>query len=123
MHWKGMVYVMSNTAKQIADFSIWDSVVNDRIVQFEDLERKYRDRCKTVETLVEENEKLKAGIDEASEKVNFVCGELNEKEARIQVLAQEVVDLKQWIANMEDSVCWKITKPIRMLLDKVKSRK
>lgn len=114
---------MSNTAKQIADFSIWDSVVNDRIVQFEDLERKYRDRCKTVETLVEENEKLKAGIDEASEKVNFVCGELNEKEARIQVLAQEVVDLKQWIANMEDSVCWKITKPIRMLLDKVKSRK
>ncbi len=114
---------MNSTAEKRMDFSIWDSVVNDRIIQFEDLEKKYRDRCRKTEALVEENEKLKERMEEASAKADSVCSELNEQNARIRAMDQEIADLKQWIANMENSFSWRITKPIRILLDKIKGGK
>ena len=111
---------MNSKAEKKADFSIWNSVVNDRIVQFEDLERKYRDRCSKNEALAEENENMKEQMERVAVKADAVYMELNEKKAQIQALNQEITDLKQWIFNMENSFCWRITKPIRVLLNGIK---
>lgn len=109
---------MSGVTEKRADFSIWDSVVNDRIVQFEDLDQKYRNRGKKIEALAEENEILRTKMEEVSAKFNSVSDELNEKDAQIKELSQEVSDLKQWIVNMENSTCWKLTMPLRRIIDK-----
>ena len=111
---------MSNVAKKITDFSIWDSVVNDKIIQLEDLGEKYRDRGRKIEALSEENEVLKAGREEAFARIGSMKEELKEKDDQIRSLVQEVRNLKQWIENMENSTCWKVTKPIRILMGKIK---
>ena len=111
---------MSSAAKKITDFSIWDSVVNDRIIQLEDLEEKYRSRGRKMEALAEENEILKAESREISERLTSMRGEMDKKDAQIRSLDQEVRNLRQWIENMENSTCWKVTKPIRILMGKIK---
>lgn len=113
---------MSGVTEKRADFSIWDSVVNDRIVQFEDLDQKYRNRGKKIEALAEENEILREKMEEVSAKFNSISDELNEKDARIKALCQEVADLKQWIVNMENSTCWKMTGPLRKVLGLINRR-
>ena len=111
---------MSNVAKKITDFSIWDSVVNDKIIQLEDLGEKYRDRGRKIEALSEENEILKAGREEVFARIGSMKEELKEKDDQIRLLDLEVRNLRQWIENMENSTCWKVTKPIRILMGKVK---
>lgn len=44
---------MSNATKKLTDFSVWDSVVNDRIVPFEELDGKYRSKCRKIKGVFE----------------------------------------------------------------------
>ena len=111
---------MNNVAKKISDLSIWNSVVNDKIIQLEELEKKYWSRGRKMETLAEENEILKADKEEITAQLTSVKAELNGKDAQIRILNREVRNLKQWIENMENSTCWKVTKPIRVLMGKIR---
>lgn len=114
--------VMAGIAQRRREFSIWDSVVEDRILQFEELDQKYRSKCREVETLEEENEKLKEQIEEAYAKREAACRVSEEKDDQIQKLNRENADLRQWIAAMEHSTSWRMTKPVRNLIDKWKGR-
>ena len=111
---------MGSVAKKKTDYSIWDSVVNDKIIQMEELDRKYRCRGREVEKLKEENEILKADREEISMQLAAMQDKLAEKEAQIRRLDQETANLRQWIDNMENSTCWKMTKPIRVLTDRIR---
>lgn len=114
---------MGNTTKKITDFSIWDSVVNDRIIQFEALDEKYRNKCREMEILAEEHGRLKEKLEQVSAQYHVICNELDEKDVQIKELDQKNADLEQWIARMENSSSWKITRPIRLLMDRVKGRR
>ena len=113
---------MGEGTEKITNFSIWDSVVNDRIVQFEDLDKKYRSRGKQIEIMLETNEKLKDDMDDIFAKYDFMKRELEAKDVQIQKLKKEKEELKQSIINMENSSSWKITRPLRMVFDRIKNR-
>lgn len=111
---------MGENTEKIKNFSIWDSVVNDRIIKFEDLDNKYRSRGKQIEEMLEANEKLKEDMDDVLAKYESMKMELDIKDMQILKLQKEKEELKQYIMNMENSSSWKITRPIRLVLDKIR---
>lgn len=111
---------MNNAANKRIDFSIWDSVVNDRIIQFEDLDKKYRIRGKQIEEMLETNEKLKEDMDDISAKYESIKMELGIKDIQIQKLKKEKEELEQYIINMKNSSSWKMTRPIRWVFDTIR---
>lgn len=106
--------------REQTNFSIWDSVVNDRIIQYEKLEGKYRNRGQKIEELMVENETLKEQMAAMNAKIDTVLNERLVMEKEINELKQENKNLRQWINNMENSTSWKVTKPIRSILDRIK---
>lgn len=108
---------MSEEAKKINDFSIWNSIVNDRIIQFEELERKYNSRGLQIQQLVDEKGAISEQISVLSSQIDVLKSELNKKEDLINKLENENKNLKVYISNMENSTSWKITRPIREVLD------
>lgn len=106
--------VRNNATNKRTDFSVWNSIVNDRIKQFEELDTKYRIRGKQIE------EKLKEDIDDILVKYESVKKELDIKGIQIQKLEREKEELKQYIINMENSSSWKMTRPIRWVFDTIR---
>lgn len=113
---------MSNVAEKITDFSIWDSVVNDRIVQFENLEEKYKRRGHQIDDLIVENEKLKEKMASIITEYNTAKNEKENDKIQIEKLICEIKELRQTISNMENSTCWKLTMPLRRISDKWRMR-
>ena len=111
---------MDAEAKKIKDFSIWNSVVNDKIIQFEELEKKYDSRGHQIEILTDENGLLKDQNNILHSKMDTLNEELCEKQNRIDQLQKDNYDLKKHIENMENSTSWKITKPIRRIFDSIR---
>ena len=112
---------MDKTAREEKiELSIWDSVVNDRIIQYEKLEGKYRKRGKKIEELTVANEKMKEQMAAINAKTDTILNERLVMEKEINELKQENKNLRQWINNMESSTSWKVTKPIRSILDSIK---
>lgn len=111
---------MSTEAKKIRNFSIWDSVVNDKILQFEELEKKYNAKALQNQNLVDENGTLRENNSILFSKMDILVAKLDEKQDEINSLQKENKELKKYIENMENSTSWRVTKPIRKVMDKVK---
>lgn len=108
------------SANEKSNFSIWDSVVNDKIIQYEKLERKYQQRNLRLNELTDENGILKEKLEKLEQQILVLDQEKASDKQLIADLKNESQILKQWVSNMENSTSWKITKPVRMILDKVK---
>ncbi len=109
---------MSVEAKKIKEFSIWNSVVNDRIIQFEELEKKYNTKDLQNQNLVDENGTLRERNSILLSKVDILVSKLDEKQNELTEKQNENEILIKQIQNMENSTSWKITKPIRIFFDK-----
>ena len=111
---------MSEEAKKINDFSIWNSVVNDRIIQYEELEKKYNVRAQQIEALTDEKGIIMDQNMALLARIDTLVEELSKKQNEISQLKDKNNNLKKYIENMENSTSWKVTKPIRKVMDKVK---
>ena len=111
---------MIEETKKLKEFSIWNSVVNDRIIQFEELEKKYNTKALQNQNLVDENGMLRESNSILLSKVDALVAKLDEKQDNINSLQKENKELKKYIENMENSTSWKITKPIRKIIDGIK---
>ena len=110
---------MSENVKK-NDLSIWDSVVNDKIIQYEELEKRYNNKELQIENLTNENGKLSDQNSILLSKIDTLNDEMCEKQKKLEQLEKDNKDLKSYIENMENSTSWKITKPIRKILDVVR---
>lgn len=111
---------MSEEAKKINYFSIWNSVVNDRIIQYEELEKKYNVRALQIEELTDEKGIIMDQNKALLARIDTLVEELSKKQNEISQLEDENNNLKKYIENMENSTSWKVTKPVRKVMDKVK---
>lgn len=111
---------MSEEAKKINYFSIWNSVVNDRIIQYEELEKKYNVRAQQIEELTDEKGIIMDQNMALLARIDTLVEELSKKQNEISQLKDKNNNLKKYIENMENSTSWKVTKPIRKVMDKVK---
>lgn len=111
---------MSAEEKKVKDFSIWDSVVYDKIIQFEELEEKYNSRELQIGRLIDENGKIKDENAILRSKMDMLVSEIAEKQDELTKKQNEVDILMKHIKDMENSTSWKITKPIRKCFDKIR---
>lgn len=102
------------------DLSIWDSVVNDRIIQYEELEKRYNNKERQIENLTNENGTLSDQNGILLSKIDTLNDEMCKKQKKLEQLEKDNKDLRSYIENMESSTSWKITKPIRKILDVVR---
>lgn len=109
---------MKEEVKKIQNFSIWDSVVNDKIIQLEEFEKKYNDRVIQIEALTDENGKIKDDNAILISKIDKLMLEFSKKQNELTEKQNENEILIKQIENMENSTSWKITKPIRIFFDK-----
>jgi chromosome segregation ATPase len=116
------LYRMEGTAvNKSENFSIWDSVVADKITLIENLEKKCQDRGRIIEELETEVGILNEQMATQGKKSSELQAKNQEYEEQIQSLRKERDSLKAALANMENSTCWKMTKPVRVVLDRVRN--
>lgn len=111
---------MSEEVNKLKDFSIWESVVNDKIIQYEELEKKYNARTRQLEEVNDDKGIVMEQNKALLSKMNKLGAELSKKQNEISQLKAENSNLKKYIENMENSTSWRVTKPIRKVMDKVK---
>lgn len=98
-------------------FSIWDSVVNEKIQQIEELEKKYRKRGLQISALEQEIGTLRDNAENLDQQKNKYEQQLAELQSRTMELEKENRFLESQIEGMEHSTSWKITKPVRKIMD------
>lgn len=101
-----------------SNFSIWDSVVNEKILLIEELEEKSRKHRSKIEELEAENAILKEQLANLYKESDETKAKSAAYEEQVNALLLEKANLSKAIADMETSTCWKITSPIRVVLNK-----
>lgn len=85
----------------------------DKDITIQDLEKKIKKLQNKNATLLADNNLMRAQMRD------FKRMTRGERE-RILELESENRNLKLWISNMENSTSWKMTKPVRKIVDKIK---
>ena len=108
---------------KISNFSIWDSVVDEKIRALNELESKYRKRGLQIRDLEMELGTLREKWTLFENEKLELIGKVSELNDMNHVLEERNQMLVAHIANMENSTSWKLTKPIRKVLDMVRGKK
>ena len=80
---------MKEEVKKIQNFSIWDSVVNDRIIQYEELEKRYNNKERQIENLTNENGTLSDQNGILLSKIDTLNDEMCEKQKKLEQLEKD----------------------------------